>query len=305
MEQPPYAETVSAEARLALTPMLNAPPPPSDMPVEQMRAFVEQVQNVMAEARPEHAKISEKPGSMGGVPVRWVFKAGADPAKATRLLINFHGGGFLVDSGSRTETIPLAARTDAAIVTVFYRMAPEHPFPAAVDDALAVYREALRTWPANKIAIFGTSAGAVLTLQLLARIKAEGLTMPGAAGSFSTSADFSRTPDSESFTPPLFPGKDARTAMAGYIGATSPTDPLLSPLFSDLKGLPPTLFLTSTRDILLSHTVIAHRALRRAGVAAELVAFDGLPHAFWGWVTCPETDEAFDIMAEFFDRNLA
>ena len=79
---------------------------------------------------------------------------------------------------------------------------------------------------------------------------------------------------------------------------------MLSPLLGDLSGLPPVLLLTSTRDQLLSSTVILHRALKRAGVAAELEVFDGLPHAFWAWLDCPETEEAFDSMAAFFDRCL-
>jgi len=89
-----------------------------------------------------------------------------------------------------------------------------------------------------------------------------------------------------------------------YIGSTDPKDPVLSPIFADLKGFPPTLFVTSTRDLLLSGTSDLHRAFLRAGVGAELVVFEALPHAFWYDYHLPETREALDIMARFLDKNL-
>jgi acetyl esterase/lipase len=92
--------------------------------------------------------------------------------------------------------------------------------------------------------------------------------------------------------------------LSPYVGNTDPKDPVLSPIYSDLKGFPPTLLVTSTRDVLLSGTADLHRALLRAGVHAELVVFDALPHAFWYNYDLPETKEALDIMARFFDQNL-
>ena len=85
------------------------------------------------------------------------------PDKANRVLINVHGGGFVVDSGSLTETIPLANLTRTKVVAVLYRLAPEHPFPAAVDDTVAVYKELLKTYRPKNIGLYGTSAGAILT----------------------------------------------------------------------------------------------------------------------------------------------
>jgi acetyl esterase/lipase len=89
-----------------------------------------------------------------------------------------------------------------------------------------------------------------------------------------------------------------------YIGSTSPRDPVLSPLFADLKGMPPTFFLTSDRDLLLSGTVNLHRAFRQAGVESELIVFDGLHHAFWNEFKIPESIEAHHMIADFFDRHL-
>jgi monoterpene epsilon-lactone hydrolase len=301
--QPDYTETISAEARKALTPLLNRGAPPR-LPSMAMRAIVDQVQKSIVKRRGVRG-VDEARAVIAGIPVRVFSRAGVDAASARRLLINFHGGGFEVDSGSRTENIPLAARMDAVVLGVRYRLAPKHPWPAAVDDALAVYREALKTRPPERIALYGSSAGAVITTQLLVRLKAEGLPMPGAAGVFSGSADFARTGDCEAFLPEVLAGQTANEILSPYVGRTDRRDPMLSPIYGDLSGLPPTFLLTSTRDQFFSRTVNLHRALRRAGVAAELEVYDGLPHVFWTWVDCPETEEAFDTMAEFFDRILS
>lgn len=304
LKQPPLAETVSPEAREALKSVVNAGAPPR-LPSLVMRTMADQMQNLIVKRRAVEG-IDEEKGTMGGVPVRLFSRQGTDRTTAPRMLINFHGGGFELDAGSRAENIPLAARMPHTVVVgVRYRLAPKHPFPAAVDDALAVYREALSTRSPDSIAIYGTSAGAVLTTQLLARLKFEGLPMPAAAGIFSGAGDLSSVGDCEAFLPPIIAGENLAQTVSGYVGTADRKDPLVSPLFGDLSNLPPALLLTSTRDQLLSSTVILHRAMRRAGVAAELEVYDGLPHAFWGWIDCPETDEAFDSMAAFFKRHLA
>ena len=92
---------------------------------------------------------------------------------------------------------------------------------------------------------------------------------------------------------------------SAYVGKADPKDPVLSPVYADLKDFPPALFITSTRDILLSGTTILHRAFLRAGNEADLVVFEALPHAFWYDYRLPETKEALDIMAKYFDRQLS
>lgn len=301
--QPPLAETVSPEARETLGPILNVRPMPR-LPGLVMRAAADQAQRSIVRRRGVKG-VTEVQDRIAGVPVRIFTREGVSLDAAPWLLINAHGGGFEVDSGSRSENIPLALRLEAAIVAVRYRLAPKHPWPAAVDDVLAVYREALKTRPPGRIVIYGTSAGAILTIQLLARLKAEGLPMPAAAGVFSGSGDLSRIGDCEAFLPPLLSGHSSLQVVSAYVGGADPRNPLLSPVHGDLSGLPPILLIASTRDQLLSGTVNLHRALRRAGVRADLEVYDGLPHAFWSWLDCPETDEAFDAMAQFFARELA
>ncbi len=244
--------------------------------------------------------------TVAGVPARDVVPHGAH---LDRVLICLHGGGFNADSGSYTESIPVAALTKTRVVSLRYRLAPEAPFPAAVDDVVSVYRELLKRYRPNRIGIFGSSAGAGLTLQAAVRLKQLRLPMPAALGSFSTPSDMVEGGDSRSLyntdglrgfvpvnTSPLDPE---------YVGNTDRHDPVLSPLFADLHGMPPTLFLTSERDLLLSATSTMHRAFLRAGDDARIVVFEGLPHCFWNNNTLPETKEAWGYMANFFNAQLS
>ena len=227
-----------------------------------------------------------------------------------RVLINLHGGGFNSDSGSLIEGVPIANLARIKVVSVYYRLAPENPFPAAVDDVVAVYRELLKTYKPHNIGIYGTSAGAILTAEVTVRLQRLGLPLPAALGIFSGLADFSRVGDSrQMFTLKGLPGQlepfdPSHLPEDPYVGKTDREDPVLSPLFADLRGMPPTLLVTSTRDLLLSDTATFHRALLHAGDDAQLVVFEALPHAFWYNFNLPETTEALQIMANFFDQKV-
>src|SRR5258706_9483046 len=118
------------------------------------------------------------------------------PSDIKRVLINLHGGGFNSDSGSLIEGVPIANLAKIKVVSVYYRLAPENPFSAAVDDVIAVYKELLKTYSPRNIGIFGTSAGAILTCEVAVRLKQLGLPQPAALGIFSGLADFSRPGDS-------------------------------------------------------------------------------------------------------------
>lgn len=302
-EAPPPPETISAEARQAVA-MMNAmaAAAPASSSIEDWRAQSAQIQDAVAAAQLARYDVSVERSTIAGVPVI-IYRPRGGPHRSG-VLVNAHGGGFMLDSGSQTENIPLASLTGMTIIAVLYRLAPEHPFPAAVDDVTAVYRDVLRTTPAHQIALFGTSAGAVLSAQTIVRLRQDNQPIPAAVGFFSGSADFARTGDSEQF----FPGPGGMTlrqTSAPYIGATADTEPALSPLYGDLTAFPDTLVITSTRDTLLSQSTIFHRALLEAGVSADLVVFEGLPHAFWAYLQTPESDEAFNIMAKFFRTKLS
>jgi acetyl esterase/lipase len=230
-------------------------------------------------------------------------------ANRDKVLLDLHGGGFVLDSGSLTEPIPIAGFAKIKVVAVLYRLAPEHPFPAAVDDSVAVYMELLKTYKPEHIAIYGSSAGAILTGEVAAKLKQLGLPMPAALGIFSGMGDFAREGDSISLfglrglsghlDPPQSQPHDP-----DYVAATDPKDPIPSPIYSNLRGLPPTLFITSTRDLLLSGTVNLHRAFLNAGVDARLVVYDALQHTFWYDADVPEALEANHLMADFFVKQL-
>jgi len=228
-----------------------------------------------------------------------------------RVLINLHGGGFNSDSGSRIEGDPIANLANIKVVSVYYRLAPENLFPAAVDDVIAVYKELLKTYKPRNIGIYGTSAGGILTAEVAVRLKQLGLPLPGALGMFSILADFSQPGDSRQFFTldglpgTLNPVDPNHLPDDQYLGKTDRKDPALSPLFADLHGMPPTLLVTSTRDMLLSQTTIFHRALLRSGNDAQLIVFEALPHAFWYHFNFPETREALEFMAKFFDQKLS
>ncbi len=246
--------------------------------------------------------------TIAGVPVRNITPIEASP-HAESVLINLHGGGFNSDSGSFTESIPIANLTRIRVVSVLYRLAPEHPFPAAVDDTIAVYRELLKTYKPQKIGIYGTSAGAILTAEVAVRLRQLNLPMPAAFGVFSGMGDFSQNADSQSLyslrgLAGSLPVPDSTVHNTEYAGSTNLKDPVLSPIYADLKGMPPTLFITSTRDLLLSGTTILHRRFLAEGVDARLIVFEALPHAFWNDISLPETKEAYGIMANFFSQQL-
>jgi acetyl esterase/lipase len=303
----PVPKTISSEAQETLARKMPDNPPPQTL--AQRREHTDAWQVRAGEAARKLYPVNLSSETIAGVPVRVVTPTSIPEAKRDRVLLNLHGGGFNSDSGSLSETIPIANLTQTKVIAVLYRLSPEHPFPAAVDDAVAVYRELIKNYRPEKIALYGTSAGAILTAEVAVKLRQLGLPLPGAMGVFSGNGDFTRYADSQAIYglsglkgPLQIPGPVPLDAS--YVGNTDRHDPVLSPLFADLHGFPPTLFVTSTRDLLLSNTATLHRAFLNAGVDAELVVFEALPHAFWNDASLPESKEADHTMAAFFDKHL-
>jgi len=303
----PVPQTISPQAQLAL-----GHPEPDQGPPESLAQRRAGTDAYTARARVAWSRICPNTlvdDTIAGVPVHIVTPDGLPDANTDKVLLNLHGGGFNSDSGSYTESIPIASYTRIKVVAVLYRLAPEHPFPAAVDDSVAVYKELLKTYKPNHIVIYGTSAGAILTAEVAAKLKQLGLPLPAALGIFSGMGDFARAGDSQALyalgglkghlDPPQTGVHDSE-----YATTTDLRDPILSPIYSDLHGLPPTLFITSGRDLLLSGTINLHRAYLNAGVDARLVVFDALAHAFWYDPMLPEAQEANHTMADFFVKQL-
>jgi monoterpene epsilon-lactone hydrolase len=303
----PVPTTISPEARKVLSRQVSDAAKPSTL--AERRSGTDAWQTRAGAASKAVYPVNIEESTVAGVPVKIVAPLTIGPGKSDRVLICVHGGGFNSDSGSLTESIPIANLTQTKVISVLYRLAPEHPFPAGVDDAVAVYKELLKTYKPDRIALYGTSAGAILTAETAVRLKQLGLPLPGALGVFSGLGDFSQAGDSWAMyalnglsghlDPPA-----ATTHDTEYIGSTDPKDPVLSPLYADVHGFPPTLFITSGRDLLLSGTTILQRHFYESGVDAQLVVFEALPHAFWNDVSLPESREAYKIMADFFDSRL-
>ena len=294
----PVPETLSPEAQAHLA--TGATWAPEDGTPEQK----EQIERALA-----MYPVQIEANVLAGVPVKIVRPQQVNADRQDCVLMNLHGGGFVTDSGSMLESIPIAALTGIPVVTVLYRLAPEHKFPAAVDDAAAVYGELLKTHAPQKMIIYGTSAGGILTAQTAVRLRQTGVPLPAALGFFTALADFSHFGDSMAFF--SVPGRaGARVPVRGTVrdrhllGDHDPHDPAVSPIYADLRGFPPTLCVAGTRDILLSDTANFHRALLRAGVDADLMVFDAMPHAHWYMVGIPEAIEANEAMARYFLRRL-
>jgi epsilon-lactone hydrolase len=303
----PVPPSLSPEAKKVVSRQISDASKP--MPLAERRAGTDAWQTRAGAASKAVYPVNIAEDKVAGIPVHIVTPLIVGPGKSDRVLICLHGGGFNSDSGSLTESIPIANLTQTKVVSVLYRLAPENRFPAQIEDAIAVYKDQLKTHQPKNIAIYGTSAGAILTAETAVRIKQLGLPMPGALGIFSGFGDYSQSTDSGALyalngfaghmQPPAPGPHDSE-----YYGSTDPKDPVLSPIYADVHGFPPTLFITSGRDALLSGTTILHRKFYESGVDAQLIVFEGLSHAFWNDVNLPEAKETYKIVADFFDSRL-
>jgi acetyl esterase/lipase len=300
--------TVSPEAQQWLKDIEHDQSQPKDL--AEIRARTAAWQKSQSAEAKRLFPVNIEPTTTAGVKTDIITPIIMPEANRKRVLINLHGGGFISDSGSLIEGIPIAYLTKMKVVSVYYRLAPENPFPAAVDDVIAVYRDLLKTYTPRNIGIFGTSAGATLTPEVAVRLKQLGLPLPGALGMFSTHPDFSRPTDSQELfalnglSGGIAPKDPNQPPDDAYAGKTDRKDPVLSPIFADLHDMPPSLLITSTRDVLLSDTSMFHLALLQAGVDSQLLVFEALPHAFWYHFQLPETKQALDMMAKFLDEKL-
>jgi monoterpene epsilon-lactone hydrolase len=230
---------------------------------------------------------------------------GVKGGKARKLLINLHGGGWAIGSrfNGQLESVPVASVGGYKVISVDYAMAPEHQFPAATADVIAVYKDALKTYAPSDIGIFGCSAGGQLVGQVVAALAAEHLPGPGAVGMFCAVALHGKGDSATTGTAsPVGPSP----VLKKYLLTASPEDPLAYPGNFDktLRQFPPSLLITSSRDGGMSNVVTMHQRLVQAGVPAELHVFEGLDHAFFYNPYIPETRETAQIVANFFDHNL-
>lgn len=248
-------------------------------------------------------------------------KDGVSAKNQRRVLINLHGGGFsgCFPGCAELESMPIAALGHIRVVSLDYREGPEHRFPAASEDVAAVYRELLKTYPAQNIGLYGCSAGGMLTGMSVAWFQTHGLPRPGAIGIFCAGAtmsgggfggdsDFVAGPIGDARLPAPATRQPSGTALSPlpYFAGADPHDPLVVPAASDkvLAGFPPTLIVTGTRGFELSSAVYTHSRLVKEGIDAELHVWEGLFHGFFYNPDVPESRDCYDVMVTFFDRHL-
>ena len=220
------------------------------------------------------------------------------PTRPDGAIIDLHGGALVLGGGAacRVGTRRQADLHGLRCYGVDYRTPPDHPFPAALDDCLAVYRHVLAHHAPDKVVIAGRSAGGNLAAAMLLRARDEGLPMPAGLVLLSPQVDLTESGDSFAVNRTVdvvLPGSLMASNLL-YAGGAHLADPLLSPLFGDLAGFPPVFLQSGTRDLFLSNTVRMHRALRRAGVAAELHVFEAMPHGGY----TGRTPEELELLGE-------
>lgn len=234
--------------------------------------------------------------------------AGIASHNNARVLINLHGGTFQTGAraNSRIESMPVSDIAKIKVISIDYRMAPEHVFPAASEDVVAVYRELLKTYKPEDIGIYGSSAGGMLTAQAVAWFQNEHLPLPGAVAMLFGAAYYWNVGDSLHMIDGtrILPVKDADTNP--YFNGADFTSSLVIPGVSDavMARFPTSLLISASRDFALSSVIGTHRQLRRLDVQAELNIWEGLGHVFAYNAALPESNEMYETVVEFFDRNL-
>src|SRR5208283_3725675 len=193
----PMPQTVSPEGQHWLESLTHTKSWPQSLDEQRKRTDAWRAEGT-ATAR-KHIPVNVEEKIIAGVRTDIITPLEMPEANRNRVFINLHGGGFVTDSGSLIEGIPIANLAKTKVVSVYYRLAPEYPFPAAVDDVVAVYKELLKDYKLQNIGIFGTSAGGILTAEVAVRLKQLGEPMPAALGLFSILADFTRPADSQNF----------------------------------------------------------------------------------------------------------
>lgn len=307
----PLSDFLSAEAKAYVTLHLKQMQDPDLLVQEQgvprfLRPYLERQKAIFA--------VDQDDRKLGGVHV-YVYtpKNGVKAGNKNRMLINLHGGGF---SGcwpgcAELESMPIAALGGIEVVSIDYREGPTYKFPSASEDVATVYQELLKKYRPQNIGIYGCSAGGALTAMSVAWFQRHNLPRPGAVGIFCAGAGgFLRMGDAAYTAMPLGEARVVARQSAlprpAYFDGTNPKDPLLAPLNSPevLGKFPPTLLITGTRDFELSDALYTHSQLVKQGVQADLHVWEGLFHGFFYNPDVPESRECYEVIVNFFSRQL-
>lgn len=287
----PWPTTISAQARQVLSgpsrvAMSSLLPPVNDK--AGWKAIVSQMDATLVTLLSQMPTqgCTQETRSTAGV-TSYVITPQGVATDDPHVFLDIHGGGFVFGRGEacRLMAIGMALRTGVRVVSVDYRMPPDHPYPAGLDDCLAVYRELLETHRPTDIVVGGISAGGNLAATLVLRARDEGLPMPAAVVMMTPASDITGAGDTFHTLcgiDPVLPSSMPEM-MQLYAGEAPLDHPYVSPLFGDFTpGFPPTFLQSGTRDLLLSSTVRMHRKLRSAGIDSELHVFEAMPHGGFG-----------------------
>lgn len=315
MRKLPIPDTVSKE----IQPFISAPPfaywdthPKTNQAWKQWTNHLANESAKTLPALQKQMKVNVKPQTLAGVNSFTITPETIAPKNKQRILLHLHGGGYVLNPGQAgtDEAIMMASYGKIKVISLDYRMPPDHPFPAAIDDAFAAYQALLKRYPSTHIGVFGTSTGGGMTLALMLKIKESKLPMPAAIVLGTPWTDLTKTGDSY-FT---HEGLDnVLVSYDGWLGDAAKLyangydlkEPLISPIYGDVTGLPPALLVTGTRDLFLSNTIRMHLKLRDAGNTADLIVLEGLSHAQYLMVAgAPENKRYFNMSYAFFDQYL-
>jgi acetyl esterase/lipase len=267
---------------------------------------------VVARGLAEALGVEVKDDKIGGVNVHRVIPPEIAHDHQSHLFVYIHGGGYVFNAGraGTVEAVVIAARLKMPVISIDYRMSTADPAPAGIEDVVAVWKELLKERLHSSMAMGGTSAGGNIALASVHRLKDLGLPLPGALYVGTPSADLDLTGDSRF----LNEGVDrilltwrgfGEAAVILYAGELGLEHHYVSPIHGNFLEFPPSYLITGTRDLLLSDTVRAHRALRRAGVIADLHVYEGQSHADYLVVmNAPESHEHYAELNAFLLQHL-
>ncbi|MGW4248983.1 alpha/beta hydrolase [Nocardia sp. NPDC004722] len=296
---------MSREQRAKIDTLLRQTPPPGPRSVEEIRAGFRELMarmNVPSEIRTRTVTLGDRPAVL--------VEPEANPAPGT--ILYFHGGGFVYGSPqtAMSLTANLVTRTGFRAYSVDYRLAPEHPFPAAIEDTLAAYRALLDSGEdPSRIVFAGDSAGGGLTVTTCLAARDAGLPLPAAIVAFSPGLDSTRSGESmttKDAADPLFSHEGLAQTGGLYLAGQDPNQPLLSPaILADLTGFPPILLQAGTNEMLLDDSTRLAARARAAGVDVILDITADVPHVFQAFTgILDEADLALDRAALFLTQHL-
>jgi epsilon-lactone hydrolase len=287
--QPNWRSSVSTEQQETLDAILRQSAFPADSDVNEQRRLLRE----LLSAQPLPAEVTVTAAELGGVPTAEITVDGIEPR---HVVLYFHGGVYVMGDASLAADLAsqVGRRTDAKVISVDYRLAPEHPYPAAVDDALAAYEGLLNNGVApSDIAFAGESAGGGLAIATLVNARDHGLPLPAAAFVMSPYADLTlagTTIETKRELDPLLSREALQARVTDYTSGQDAAVGLISPIFADLSGLPPLIVQAGSHEVLLDDAVRLARQAAGADVAVTLDITPGAPHVFQAYH--PILDEA-------------